>query len=73
MEVVFQQHEQITLDTLGVKLFNKPGVSDSTKSYNNVQGHHKSVQAFFQGIMPVFGEEEGVCGRSVGPETKLPF
>ena len=59
---------------LGTKLFDKPDVPDSVKSPSNVQSHHKSIPAFFQGVLPVLGEEETeeVCSGLFRPETKLP-
>ena len=60
MQIVLEQLEQIILDTLCSKLFHKPRVLDPIKGPSNVQGHHKSIQAFIQGILPAleeYGEE----------------
>lgn len=63
------------MNTLGMKLFNESCVPDPVKSPSDVQGHDKSVQAFFQGVLPFLGEEEEeeeVNSGIPGPETKLP-
>lgn len=56
------------MDSLCVKLFNDPCAPDPVKS-----GHDKSVQAFFQDVLSVLGEEEEekVYGGLAKPETRL--
>lgn len=59
--------------TIDAKLVNKSHMPDSVNSPSNVQSHNKGVRAFFQGVLPLLGEEvDEVSSVSAGPEAKLP-
>lgn len=58
LEVIFEQMQQGTLDTLCAKLCDEPYLPDLIDGSSNIHGSNQRSQARVQSILPILGEKE---------------